>query len=61
MMSGRKGELFVLDLSFLGWSLLMLFPFVAVWVLPYTSVTYTNYYLALRDMPQPGCDAPPQG
>ena len=53
MMYGRKGELFVLDLSFLGWYLLTLFPFVIVWVAPYTSVTYVNYYLGLRDMPKP--------
>ncbi|MFB0920718.1 MAG: DUF975 family protein [Oscillospiraceae bacterium] len=32
MMTGRKGELFVLDLSFLGWALLTLFPFVTIWV-----------------------------
>lgn len=54
MMTGRKGELFVLDLSFIGWYLLTLFPFVSIWVTPYTCVTYTNYYLALRDMPQSG-------
>ncbi len=52
MMNGHKGELFVLDLSFLGWALLTAFPFVTIWVTPYTSVTYTNYYLALRDMPR---------
>ena len=53
MMDGRKGELFVLDLSFLGWALLTLVPFVTIWVTPYTAVTYTNYYLALRNMPRP--------
>lgn len=52
MIMGHKGELFVLDLSFLGWALLSLLPFVTIWVTPYTSVTYTNYYLALRDMPK---------
>ena len=52
MMDGRKGELFVLDLSFLGWYLLTLFPFVTIWVTPYTSVTEVNFYLALRDMPK---------
>ena len=52
MMDGRKGELFVLDLSFLGWYLLALFPFVTIWVTPYTSVTEVNFYLALRDMPK---------
>lgn len=56
MMKGRKGELFVLDLSFLGWALLTLFPFVTIWVTPYTSVTYVNYYLALRDMPRSSFD-----
>ena len=49
MMNGRKGELFVLDLSFLGWYLLALFPLVTIWVTPYTSVTEVNFYLALRD------------
>ncbi len=52
MMDGRKGELLVLDLSFLGWYLLALFPFVTIWVTPYTSVTEVNFYLALRDMPK---------
>ena len=52
MMNGRKGELFVLDLSFLGWYLLALFPLVTIWVTPYTSVTEVNFYLALRDMPK---------
>lgn len=53
MMDGRKGELFVLDLSFLGWWILTMVPFVIIWVAPYTSIVYTNYYLALRDMPKP--------
>ena len=52
MMVGRKWELFVLDLSFLGWYLLTLVPGAVVWVEPYTRITYVNYYLALRDMPQ---------
>ncbi len=56
MMEGRKSELFVLDLSFLGWYLLTMFPFVTIWVTPYTSVTYTNYYIALRDMPKSNFD-----
>ncbi len=53
MMNGHKGELFVLDLSFIGWQLLTFIPFVSIWVTPYVSITYANYYLALRDMPQP--------
>jgi len=53
MMYGHKGELFVLDLSLIGWRLLTIFPFVIIWVAPYTAITYVNYYLALRDMPTP--------
>lgn len=47
MMRGHKGELFVLDLSFIGWSLLSMFPFVSAWTAPYMQITYANYYLAL--------------
>lgn len=56
LMTGHKWELFVLDLSFLGWYLLCLFPPASVWVEPYTRITYTNYYLALRDMPRSSFD-----
>ncbi len=52
IMDGRKAELFVLDLSFLGWYIASSFPLVSIWVTPYTEVTYTGYYLALRDMPR---------
>ncbi|MEG1491256.1 MAG: DUF975 family protein [Oscillospiraceae bacterium] len=51
MMLGRKAELFVLDLSFVGWALLTAIPFITIWVMPYMEITYVNYYLALRDMP----------
>lgn len=51
MMENRKGELFVLDLSFIGWQLLTLVPFVSVFVSPYRYITYSNYYRALRDLP----------
>ena len=40
---GHKGELFMLDLSFIGWGLLCLLPFVGwilgVWVLPYYNIS----------------------
>lgn len=49
LMRGRKAELFVLDLSFLGWFLLTIVPFVSVYVTPYTSTTYATYYLAVID------------
>ena len=48
MMAGHKGELFVLDLSFLGWYILAMVPFVTVWVTPYTQLTYAVYYDTLR-------------
>ena len=48
LMLGHKAELFVLDLSFLGWILLTLIPFVSIYVYPYTSTTYAGYYDALR-------------
>lgn len=51
MMMGRKWELFVLDLSFIGWGMLSIIPFVVLWTLPYAEVTYANYYNALAHMP----------
>jgi hypothetical protein len=47
MMQGRKGELFILDLSFFGWYLLAAIPLVSIWVTPYTQLTYAYYYNAL--------------
>lgn len=48
LMRAHKWELFVLDLSFLGWALLVAFiPPVSVWVTPYQEITLANYYNAL--------------
>ena len=52
LMKGRKAELFVLDLSFLGWVMLQnlvpyLGTFLGVWVLPYTAITYARFYTIL--------------
>lgn len=48
MMVGHKGELFVLDLSFIGWRILCDIPVVGyaamVWVVPYTETVYAVYY-----------------
>lgn len=54
LMRGHKWELLVLDLSFLGWMLLQWFlsPF-AIWLRPYQSLTYANYYRTLRGEPIP--------
>ena len=52
MMSGHKGELFALDLSFIGWYLLSLIPMlgyaVRVWTVPYIGMTKALYFEALR-------------
>lgn len=48
MMDGRKAELFMLDLSFLGWRLLegmaVIGLAVQVWTVPYLGMTYALYY-----------------
>ena len=45
-MKGWKMELFILDLSFIGWELLVSFTMgiLAVWVLPYQNATEANFY-----------------
>jgi len=50
MMKGRKGELFVLELSFIGWALLGIVTlFIGfIWIGPYMYATMTNYYLAIK-------------
>lgn len=44
VMRGHKWELFMLDLSFLGWILLSLIPFVCLWTVPYMNITFAAYY-----------------
>ena len=50
LMLGHKAELFVLDLSFIGWQFLILISFniLAIWILPYIETTYAMYYNLLR-------------
>jgi uncharacterized membrane protein len=48
MTRGYKGKLFVLDLSFIGWAILSIIPFVSIYTTPYMSVTKANYYRVLR-------------
>ncbi len=54
LMRGRKLELFVLDLSFLGWLLLTAIPIaglaVSVYVTPYIETTRAGFYLAVTGM-----------
>lgn len=47
MMNGKKLDLFVLELSFIGWLLLSIIPFVGLYVMPYMETTRANFYNAL--------------
>ena len=47
LMDGHKLDLFVLQLSFIGWYILTAIPFVSIYVTPYTEVTTANFYNAL--------------
>ncbi len=58
MMRGHKWELFVLDLSFIGWALLCVFPPVMIYVEPYTGLTYAEYYNRLAGVNVPLVEAP---
>lgn len=46
LMQGHKWELFVLDLSFIGWYLLMGISagILSIWIMPYLYTTYAMYY-----------------
>ena len=46
LMNGHKWEFFVLNLSFIGWALLVPFTFgiLAFWLVPYIAVTECNFY-----------------
>lgn len=45
-MAGRKGSLFKLDLSFLGWSILSMLTWgiASIWVAPYYGTVEANFY-----------------
>lgn len=51
LMQGHKGELFILDLSFIGWAILCTIPFVTLWVSPYMELTNVWFYVSLADGP----------
>ena len=50
MTNGHKMDLFVLNLSFIGWGLLCVITFgiAYIWVGPYMSATYANAYNSLK-------------
>ena len=57
-MRGHKWELFVLELSFLGWSILSLLTLgiLGLWVTPYRAATVANFYDMITGgyQPNPG-------
>lgn len=50
MMMGHKWELFLLELSFIGWMILGIFTFFIgyLWLIPYMQMTTTKFYEQLR-------------
>ena len=55
MTDGHKWELFVLDLSFFGWALLVTITFgiASIWVAPYIQATFANVYNELNPKTAP--------
>ena len=49
-MKGYKMDLFLLELSFIGWWLLVLVTLgiASLWVIPYIKVTEANFYLDIK-------------
>lgn len=49
---GHKADLFVMGLSFLGWGFLCVLScgIGFLWLIPYMSMSYTNSYIALKNM-----------
>lgn len=51
MMRGHKMELFILELSFIGWFFLvgLTFGIAAIYVVPYMSATMANFYNSIKE------------
>lgn len=58
MMDGHKMQLFLLDLSFLGWMIvgILCCGVGTLWVQPYMSVSRANFYLELKGESAPAAD-----
>ncbi len=54
MMNGHKMEYFVLSLSFIGWAFVVgiTFGIAGIWVMPYMSTTYANFYNKIKGAEQ---------
>ena len=48
--NGYKAQLFVLQLSFIGWMFLipLTFGLISIWLIPYMNATYANFYNAIK-------------
>lgn len=48
--NGHKMELFILNLSFIGWILLAIITFgiACIWIVPYMNATFANTYRSLK-------------
>lgn len=53
MTQGWKWELFVLDLSFIGWVLLTMIPFVSIYTTPYIELSRATYYCRISGRTEP--------
>ena len=54
IMDGHKMELFLLELSFIGWCLLgiLTFGLIMFYVEPYINMTFVNFYNTIKDKPE---------
>lgn len=51
MMNGKKMDMFVLTISFLGWYLIgsITFGIAYIWILPYVNTTFANFYNSIKN------------
>ncbi len=50
MMEGHKMDLFILELSFIGWGIVGLITLgvAYIWIMPYMQATYANFYNSIK-------------
>lgn len=51
IMKGHKMDYFILNLSFIGWSILSIFTLgiLLLWLIPYMQVTFANFYNKIKN------------
>jgi len=51
MMNGHKMDLFILELSFIGWHILggLTFGIAYIWIIPYISAAKANFYNSIKN------------